>query len=227
MAETVAIMQPYFFPYAGYFRLFYAADLFVVLDSVQFPRRGWVHRNQFTDANGEKQWLTLPLTKADRDSTHISDLKFHPDAPQLFVEQTRRFPCFANIAQQFPDLHALLVNFHESPCEYLVSTLKWTAQHLGIAKPMVRASELAVSDELKGQERILEIAGAVGATRYVNPPGGRELYQATDFSSRGIGLSFLSEHAGSYVSVLERILLGQRDALRQEIQDNAILTTPA
>ena len=58
---TVAIMQPYFYPYAGYFRLFARADLFVVYDCVQFPRRGWVHRNRLTGADGQLQWLTLLL----------------------------------------------------------------------------------------------------------------------------------------------------------------------
>src|SRR5437016_2188558 len=61
---TVAIMQPYFLPYAGYFRLFAASDLFVIYDCVQFPRRGWVHRNRLTDARGLERWLTLPLEKA-------------------------------------------------------------------------------------------------------------------------------------------------------------------
>jgi hypothetical protein len=60
---TVAIMQPYFFPYAGYFRLLAASDLFVIYDCVQFPRRGWVHRNKLVDASGEARWLTLPETE--------------------------------------------------------------------------------------------------------------------------------------------------------------------
>ena len=60
-SRTVAIMQPYFAPYAGYFRLLATTDLFVVYDCVQFPRRGWVHRNQLPDAAGKLDWLTLPL----------------------------------------------------------------------------------------------------------------------------------------------------------------------
>ena len=61
---TIAVMQPYFVPHAGYFRLFAASDLFVVFDCVQFPRRGWVHRNRLPDAQGRARWLTLPLSKA-------------------------------------------------------------------------------------------------------------------------------------------------------------------
>jgi hypothetical protein len=50
---TVSIMQPYFLPFAEYFRLFAASDVFVLLDDVQFPRRGWVHRNRLHDRGGE------------------------------------------------------------------------------------------------------------------------------------------------------------------------------
>jgi hypothetical protein len=78
-ALTIAIMQPYFFPYAGYFRLLAASDLFVIYDCVQFPRRGWVHRNKLLDASGEARWLTLPLEKAPQ-SVLIQDLRFPPDA---------------------------------------------------------------------------------------------------------------------------------------------------
>src|SRR5215212_9434208 len=74
---TVAIMQPYFVPYAGYFRLFAASDLFVIYDCVQFPRRGWVHRNLLVDASGEARWLTLPIEKAAQ-NVLIRDLSFAP-----------------------------------------------------------------------------------------------------------------------------------------------------
>ena len=57
-------MQPYFVPYAGYFRLFAAADVFVAYDCVQFPRRGWVHRNRLPTATGMSDWLTLPVRNA-------------------------------------------------------------------------------------------------------------------------------------------------------------------
>ena len=72
---VVAVMQPYFMPYAGYFRLFAAADLVAIFDCVQFPRRGWVHRNRLPGRNGETQWLTLPLQKATT-GTQINNLKF-------------------------------------------------------------------------------------------------------------------------------------------------------
>src|SRR5262244_1544533 len=87
---TVAIMQPYFVPYAGYFRLYAASDLFVVYDCVQFPRRGWVHRNRLVDRTGALRWLTLPLAKAPRDIL-IRDLRFTSDAEAAEALGNHRF----------------------------------------------------------------------------------------------------------------------------------------
>src|SRR5260370_23913658 len=76
-------MQPYFTPYGGYFRLFAASDLFVIYDCVQFPQRGWVHRNRLVDRAGKERWLTLPLAKAPQ-SVLIADLRFPPVPRPLF-----------------------------------------------------------------------------------------------------------------------------------------------
>ena len=88
---TVAIMQPYFIPYAGYFRLFAASDLFVIYDCVQFPRRGWVHRNRLVDASGTERWLTLPIAKAPREAL-IRELRFRTDARDVLAERMRPLP---------------------------------------------------------------------------------------------------------------------------------------
>ena len=87
---TIAIMQPYFAPYAGYFRLMEVADIFVVYDCVQFPRRGWVHRNKLSTSNGTMKWLTLPLLKQPQD-IHIKDLLFLEEAQTLWTERLLPF----------------------------------------------------------------------------------------------------------------------------------------
>ena len=87
----VAIMQPYFFPYIGYYRLMQVADVFVIYDNVQFPRRGWVHRNKFTSVKGELQWLTLPLSKHPR-STLINQIQFRDNCYDFMSDQLSRFP---------------------------------------------------------------------------------------------------------------------------------------
>ena len=84
-------MQPYFAPYAGYFRLAAACDVFVIYDCVQFPRRGWVHRNKLPDISGQLKWFTLPLEKAPQE-TAINAMRFAWDTQARIASCARRFP---------------------------------------------------------------------------------------------------------------------------------------
>src|SRR5260221_8734487 len=122
-ALTVAIMQPYFLPYAGYFRLLAASDLFVIYDCVQFPRRGWVHRNMLLDASGEARWLTLPLEKAPRDVL-IRDLRFPPNATDLLAERLRPFPLAAAVTPSTEHILAALADVRGTPLEYIERLLE-------------------------------------------------------------------------------------------------------
>lgn len=223
MTLRIAIMQPYFFPYAGYYRLFAVADVFVVLDCVQFPRRGWVHRNQFSNSNGELQWLTLPLVKSDRDTTRICDLKFPENALNLMEDQIRRFPILKNIDKKEPQLAAILSDFGVSPAQYLVRGLEWATERLGLRRPTVMSSSLGIPENLKAQDRIIEIAKRMNARHYINAPGGRDLYEASAFKAAELSLNFLPDYTGPYQSVLQRLLNESATSVAQEIRQNTSL----
>jgi hypothetical protein len=217
---TVAIMQPYFLPYAGYFRLFAASDLFVVYDCVQFPRRGWVHRNRFVDAAGAAHWLTLPLERAPRDIL-IRDLRFRPDAARSLAERLRPFPLAAPNAAAVGHILATLRNPDGSPLDYIERLLEQIVSYIGLPWRVVRSSTLDIPVSLHGQDRILEIARRLGATRYVNSPGGRALYDAEAFARSGIELTFLADYGGPLSSILTRVLNEDRDALAADIGASA------
>ena len=213
---TVAIMQPYFVPYAGYFRLLAAADLFVLYDCVQFPRRGWVHRNRLPDANGKLQWLTLPLAKAPREVS-IRNLRFRPDAPAALTSQLTRFPLLTRPRSDPLGLLEALRDVSGTPLDYIERLLERCAAGLGLPWRVLRSSTLGISPELSGQERILAIAAALGARRYVNPPGGRSLYEYTRFAEAGVELRFLPDYQGSFLSILARLLAEPAEAVAAEI----------
>ena len=211
---VVAVMQPYFAAYAGYYRLLGAADVFVVFDCVQFPRRGWVHRNRLPDARGEPDWLTLPLKSAPYEAP-IRDLEFAEDAEARMAERLRAFPSM----QALPDLATRFLRpapFTGPLVDYLEAQLAVACGWLGAAPRMIRSSSLDVGPELKAQDRVLEILRLVGATDYLNAPGGRDLYDEDAFRVRGLRLHFLEPYAGESWSLLHR-LAGDPDACRAEI----------
>ncbi len=216
MTFTVAIMQPYFLPYAGYFRLIAQSDLFVIYDCVQFPRRGWVHRNKLHDANGAEQWLTMPLQAAPQDVL-IRDLEFPPGAPAIMAERLRPF----RLDQGGPaDLAPLLDRLRRpegDPAAYIADLLAAVCGYLGLPWNPVRSTSLDVPPSFRGQDRILEIARRLGAERYLNAPGGRELYDAAAFAEAGMTLSFLPPYTGPSMSILERMLTEDRQALSKDV----------
>jgi len=213
---TVAIMQPYFLPYAGYFRLFAASDLFVIYDCVRFPRRGWVHRNRLRAASGEERWLTLPLEKASQ-NTLIRDLRFPANADQLLADRLRKFPLVAKDPDGIEHILAALRELQGSPLDYIERLLEHIVTYCGISWNVVRSSSLNVPAEVRGQDRILEITRRLGARSYVNAAGGRDLYDPRAFADAGIKLRFLPDHAGPHASILTRILHEDRKVLTQEI----------
>jgi WbqC-like protein family len=208
-------MQPYFAPYAGYFRLFTAADLFVVYDCVQFPRRGWVHRNRLPNAIGEAKWLTLHLEKAPVEAT-IQDLRLAGDAPGRLATEVRRFPSLAkNTTLQ------TLLQQHLAPTmrvvDYLEALLGSFREMLGLGVASVRSSSLAIDPSLRGQDRILAIVQRVGGNRYVNAPGGRALYDTEHFARAGVTLEFLKPWSGSNWSVLHELATRPARAVADDI----------
>ncbi len=210
-------MQPYFVPYAGYFRLFAAADVVVMLDTVQFARRGWVHRNRFAIAGGESDWLTLPLMKPAYDA-RIGDLRFAADARQRLERALLRFPVLAQAAAEgSPIVERTLTLGAGSVADYLAALVSEHSTTLGFGARIIRAGELDIDPGLRAQDRILAIVRACGATRYVNPSGGRDLYDAQAFHAAGIELQFLTPYAGSMESILTRLLLEPVAAIANEI----------
>jgi hypothetical protein len=217
--KTVAVMQPYFAPYAGYYRLLAAADLFVIYDCVQFPRRGWVHRNRLPNDAGEPEWLTLPLAHAPFDA-RIDSLVFAEDAETQMAERMRRFPSLA------APRSAALEFLHPAPfagrfVDYAARQLETAAALFGFDCTFVRSSELGIDPDLRAQDRILAILDRVGARAYVNAPGGRALYDEAAFAARGISLGFLPDHVGPSWSLLHRLAVEDTADLAAEIRASA------
>ena len=187
----VAIMQPTYLPWSGYFGLMRSVDLFILLDSVQFARRSWQQRNQIKTANGPI-WLTVPvLSKGKRDQT-IADVEIDPtrDFPESHLRAVElsytKAPHFPDYRDQFADL---LRGEHRRLVDCTVGVILWIRERLGITTPLRRSSEFSVSGAKS--ELLVSLCEAVGATEYVSPPGSKDYLDQTDiFVHRGLPLRY-------------------------------------
>jgi hypothetical protein len=220
---TVAVMQPYFVPYAGYFRLFTAADVFVAFDCVQFPRRGWVHRNRLPLISGDADWLTLPIQRCDRD-TRIDELRFAPDARASLERGMQRFPDLQSARKSASPLIDIVTEIGSGTvADYLCAQLARLNSILGIVRPIIRSSALGIPADVHRQDRVIAVARALGATRYVNSPGGRELYDPKAFAEHGIELKFLTPFSGPLESILLLLLTRPAAEVAALIESQTVL----
>ncbi len=224
----IAVMQPYFLPYIGYYQLIASVDKFVILDDVNYINRGWINRNRIAKDNGS-QWITLPLSGASQNRL-IRDIDILPDdgwKSRLIriVGGTYSRSSNSEFIQQFIDW---IDRASGNLSEYLYTLIKDTCELCKINTEIVRTSSIYPKGSAKGQQRILEICRSENARVYINPPGGTELYDAELFARSGIELKFLvpktdglntSSSEGAVLSILDIFLNNPAEQIACAVND--------
>lgn len=188
---NVAVMQPYFFPYIGYFQLIDSADVFVAYDDVQYIERGWVNRNRIS-VGGRVKWLTFPVRKERRELA-INQRRYLARENAGIVRDKIRAAYSGSrfFEETFPRISDLLDYEDNNVASFNTNLLKVLALHLGSSPRFIMASELQIPEHLRAEDRVLEICRRLGADRYINPIGGAGLYHRGKFDGAGIELSFI------------------------------------
>jgi len=188
-------MQPYFFPYLGYFAIMKYVDWWIVLDEVQFIRHGWIERNRILKPVEGWQYISVPLEKHSRDVL-IKKIKIrqNEDWDNRILRQLEHYK---KNAPYYPDtiefLRDVLSYDTDSIAQLNVFLLKKTCSLLGINVKVSLFSEmdLEIEQPEKSGDWALNISRALNATEYVNPPGGASLFDRELFQDSSIGLKFL------------------------------------
>lgn len=188
----LAIMQPYFFPYLGYFQLIHAVDKFVFLDDVQYIRRGWINRNQIL-VGGQKYLFTIPMKKGDVsqricDAQITTDRKWRDKFRTTLEHAYRRSPYFDQAMQLIDKVLSLETS---SIAELAKASIRAVITYMGIDRTLVPSSSCYENEHLHGQEKIIDICIRETATVYINPMGGKDIYTPSLFQDSDISLKFL------------------------------------
>lgn len=194
----VAIMQPYFFPYIGYFQLIAAVDLFIVYDNIKYTKKGWINRNRILQ-NGKDVMVSLPL-KHDSDALDVCERELAADFTgekmlNQIREAYRRAPYFS---RTFPLIEQVLRGDDRNLFGFLHHALVKTCAHLGITTRITKSSDVAIDHSLTSQDKVLALCEAVGARTYINAIGGMPLYSTETFREHGIDLKFIRSEAFHY-----------------------------
>ncbi|MDC1150362.1 WbqC family protein [Gammaproteobacteria bacterium] len=211
---NLAIMQPYLFPYIGYWQLIDAVDTFVIYDNIQFTKKGWFNRNNFL-LDGKTKLFSVPIKK-DSDQLNVVERYLSETAAKDINKIISQLENAYKKAPYFNDVFPLIVDvfkFNERNLFlYIYFSVKEICKYLDINTKIIVSSSIDIDHSLKGQEKVLAINNALNASRYINPVGGTSLYEYDVFNKANIELNFLkssivpyNQFGGDFISHLSII----------------------
>jgi hypothetical protein len=220
----IAIVQPYLFPYIGYFQLINAVDRFVVYDDVNFMKKKWINRNNILIAN-QPNFFIIPLKKVSqnkliKDVEIAVDLNWKSKIVKKIEMSYRKAPYF----QKAFDLFEKIINQNQTHISNLaITSLKEVCSYLNIQTHLTPSSTIYKNSHLGSQERIIDICKKENADHYINPIGGADLYSKEHFVYHQIQLNFLKSELIIYrqfknefvphLSILDTIMFNDAEAV--------------
>lgn len=225
-------MQPYFFPYIGYFQLINAVDEFVIYDNIKYTKKGWINRNRIL-VNGKDSYITVPI-KNDSDSLDVKE-RFLTDTWTMdrkkllnrIKESYGKAPYFEMV---YPLVENCVLFEERNLFLFIYHSLNKIKEYLEIPTTFVISSTITIDHELKAANKVLAICKARKATVYINPIGGVELYDKENFKNRGIDLYFLKTSNFSYkqfenefvplLSIIDVMMFNSKKEIKKYLNSN-------
>ncbi len=194
--SKLGVMQPYLFPYLGYYQLVMAVNKFVFYDDVTFIKGGYINRNNIL-ANGKAQRFTIAVPGSSS-NIKIKDLNFDVNIKKTLksIEQNyNKAPYFLDV---FPLVKEVLVDSNRNVAHICSNSIKKVFNYLDIEKEFYTSSQLDYDKTLSAPDKLIAMSQKLGANDYINSPGGKDLYDKTYFHNRGVNLSFIEMQHCSY-----------------------------
>jgi mRNA-degrading endonuclease HigB of HigAB toxin-antitoxin module len=195
----IGIMQPYIFPYIGYFQLINAVDKFVIYDDVNFINKGWINRNRILN-NGKDSLFSIPLREASQNKLiNEIDVNWDDAWKSKFLKTLeqcyKKAPFYKEV---LPIIEQTISLDNEVISKVIENNLRLICHYLEIKTEIISSSDIYKNTHLKAHERILDICLQENATQYINPIGGLELYDKDVFEAKNIKMDFIKSSPIEY-----------------------------
>lgn len=193
---TVAIMQPYLFPYIGYWQLINAVNTFVIYDDVNFIKQGYINRNAIL-TNGKSQQFTLELIGASSNKL-INEISVGNNKNKVLKTIKQNYSKAPYYNEIIIIIEEILNNEEKNLAKFIGFSLMKISNYLGINTKFMFSSDIEKNNDLKAQEKVLEICKILQANKYINAVGGQELYSKEIFRENKMELNFLKTKLVEY-----------------------------
>ena len=228
---NLAVMQPYLFPYIGYWQLVDAVDIFIIYDDVNFIKQGYINRNNILEKQ-KAHLFTLELIGASPNKK-INDIKIGENSNKLLRTITQNYSKAPFYKDVFPVLEEILNNEEKELSKFLGFSLVKIAKYLNIDTKFLYSSDIKNDKTFKAQDRLIEMSKILNATGYINSIGGIELYDKEVFSQNDINLSFLKTHEISYkqfnnefvpnLSIIDILMFNDKEKIKEILTMNELI----
>lgn len=191
-----AIMQPYFFPYIGYYQLAYEVEKFVFLDDVTFIKQGYINRNSIL-MNGRRHEFSVPVSKISS-YRRIDNHEYTGDFTgflRLIEQNYKKAPHFPVV---MPLIEEVALHHDNNVARKNAASVMSVFKYIGMARDFAFSSNVRLKEGQKGQDRILALCKELEFLKYRNAIGGKNLYSYEAFSAAGIELKFIQSNIQSY-----------------------------
>lgn len=230
----IAIMQPYFLPYIGYFQLINIVDKFVILDNVQFTKKGWVNRNKFLQNNRDK-YFSIPIKKSSFNSNIIdriiSDEYNQKKILSQFYNAYQKAPYFNEI---YPLIEKIVFHSNKNLFEYIFHSISEICNYLSINTELFVSSSIDIDHHLKSEKKVIEICKFFKSKVYINSSGGAKIYEKNNFKKFNINLKFLHSLEFKYkqydnnfyvpkLSIIDVLMFNSKKNVKEIIVNNFVL----
>lgn len=211
--KRVGIMQPYFFPYIGYFGLIAHSDRWIVFDPVQYIRKGWMNRNRVLKGGGGEKYVSITVAPHER-STLIRDVHLAPEQDrfdhflrQLDAYKLLRAPYYSVVTEL---LRSCFDTSTDKLVPFLTQSLQRTCEYIGIPFRYEIYSEMQLThaEPSHPMEWSLFTCEELGVAEYINPPGGRSFFDPERFRQSGIRLLFHEQRLTEYDQRMAQFIPG-------------------
>ena len=230
----IGIMQPYFFPYIGYFALIKAVDKFVFYDDVAYIKNGWINRNRIK-VGDNVNYITVPVTNASTNYliNKVRIVNYDNFKSRLFKTLEMNY----KKASCYTETIGLLTDIFKDNLEYINDlnrkAISKVAKYLGIGTEIITSSSIKKNNELRAEAKVIEICKLLRGDFYINAIGGLDLYSNENFQREGITLKFLRMNDITYMqgkgdfipnlSIIDVLMWNSKDDVKNMLNNCVLL----
>lgn len=221
---TIAIMQPYFLPYLGYFQMLNAVDTFILYDDVTYIKSGWINRNNIL-INNRTNLVTIPLKNASSFKL-INEIEIAKNKIIKTIQQAYcKAPYFKDIFSEIE----VIFNKNTKIADLNYELIVFICNYLSIDTTILRSSNLNYKRELQGQDKVISICKQFNAKKYINAIGGIDLYSKEEFLKNSVELQFIKTNKIHYkqfndsfienLSILDILMFNSSEEIKNMLKE--------